>query len=88
GKNNAPEAAAALAHGFNVAVPFTPEVGHVEYFRIQGQSYPVFNADYDDDRTQDPLAGGWIAALKQKRVKGNPANNGFFMETNSITWSK
>ncbi|MDH3978099.1 MAG: hypothetical protein OEU86_06250 [Gammaproteobacteria bacterium] len=76
GHTNKSEAIAALKHGFNVAVPAL--IDRPDFFAIDGRYYPTYDADKSDDRTADP-AGGHIGWLKYKRVKGNPANNGFLM---------
>lgn len=76
GATNKGEALTALQHGFNVAVPAL--IDRPDFFSIDGRFYPTYDADKSDDRTSDPC-GGHIGWLKYKRVKGNPANNGFLM---------
>ena len=86
GQKNISEALTALKHGFNVAVPALIE--RPEFFTIAGQKFRTYDADASDDRTLDPKPGigglGSIGWLKYKRVVGNPANNGFLMETDHI----
>jgi hypothetical protein len=87
GPNNVTAAIKAHRLGFNISVPFLCNLPDTFTLSngIESITLPVFNGDDSDIRYLDPV--GHVVGLKFKILTNGKSNknNGFLMETNSVT---